>query len=126
MRPRLLLVDDHEIVRKGIRQLIEGPTREVCGEAASGEEALQKLRELKPDLVVMDYLMPGMNGLETMQKIREIAPGAKVVILTMDDAAMTTAHNAGADGCVHKGGVVTELHETITQILTGRKLSDGW
>ena len=74
MRPRILLVDDHEIVRKGIRQLLEGPTRDVCGEAASGEEALQKVRELEPDLVVMDCLMPGMSGFKAMQKIREIAP----------------------------------------------------
>lgn len=126
MRPRILLVDDHEIVRKGIRQLLEGPTRDVCGEAASGEEAIEKVRELEPDLVVMDYLMPGMSGAEAMRKIREIAPGTKVVILTMDDAAMTAAKNAGADGCVHKASIVAELHQTIAKILIGRQLSDGW
>ena len=126
MRPRILLVDDHEIVRKGIRKLLEGPTREVCGEAASGAEALAKVSELKPDLVVMDYLMPGMSGIEAMQKIREIAPGIKVAILTMDDAAMTAAKTAGADGCVHKASVVAELHQTIARILLGRQLSDGW
>lgn len=125
MRPRILLVDDHEIVRKGIRELLEGPTREVCGEAATGEEAIQKVRELKPDLVVMDYLLPGMSGIEAMQKIREIAPGTKVVILTMDDAGVKEAKKAGADGCVHKASVVAELHQTITRILIGRKLADG-
>ena len=61
-----------------------------------------------------------------MQKIREIAPGTKVVILTMDDDAVTAAKKAGADGCVHKASVVAELHQTITRILTGRQLSDGW
>lgn len=124
MRPRVLLVDDHEIVRKGIRRLLEGPTRDVCGEAASGEEAIEKVRELKPDLVVMDYLMPGMSGIEAMRKIREIAPDTKVVILTMDDAAVTDAKKAGADGCVHKASVVAELHQTIANILIGRQLSD--
>jgi DNA-binding NarL/FixJ family response regulator len=126
VRPRILLVDDHEIVRKGIRELLEGPTREVCGEAGTGEEALQKVQELKPDIVVMDYLMPGMSGLETLQKIREVAPSIKVVILTMDDAVEEPAIKAGADACVQKGSVVGELHQTITRLLIGRSLSDGW
>jgi len=113
-------------VRKAIKQLLEGPTRDVCGEASTGEEAIQKVQELKPDLVVMDYLMPGMSGLETMKKIREIAPDTKIVILTMDDAAMEEASKAGADGCVHKASIVEELFQAITRILLGRKLSDGW
>jgi|SRR5215472_958714 len=126
MKPRILLVDDHEIVRKGIRQLLEGPTRDICGEASTGEEALEKVRALKPDIVVMDYVMPGMSGFETMKKIREIAPNRKVVILTMDDTAVATATKAGADGCIHKAGAVADLFQAFALLLLGRKLSDGW
>jgi len=126
MKPRILLVDDHEIVRKGIRQLLEGPTRDICGEASTGEEALEKVRALKPDIVVMDYRMPGMSGFDTMKKIREIAPKTKVLILTMDDAAVEQATKEGADGCVRKAGMVADLFQSIAFILLGRKLSDGW
>jgi two-component system invasion response regulator UvrY len=126
MRPRILLVDDHEIVRKGIRQLLEGPTREICGEASSGEEAIQKVQELKPDLVIMDYLMRGIDGIQTLKQIREIAPSTKVLILTMDDAVVDRAKEAGADACVSKGSIVSELHQTIARILLGRQLADGW
>jgi DNA-binding NarL/FixJ family response regulator len=125
MKPKILLVDDHELVRKGIRQLLEGPTREICGEASSGEEALQKVAELQPDLVVIDYLLPGITGIETMQKIREIS-SAKIVLLTMDEAAIDSAKKLGADACVHKGSVVAELHQAIAKLLIGRKLADGW
>jgi len=117
MRPRILLVDDHEIVRKGIRQLLDGPTRDVCGEASNGEEAIQKVLQLKPDLVLMDYRMPGMSGAETLQKIREISPSTKIVILTVDDALVQHADKIGADACVHKGNVVEDLHDTIKQVL---------
>jgi DNA-binding NarL/FixJ family response regulator len=117
MRPRILLVDDHEIVRKGIRQLLDGPTRDVCGEASNGEEAIQKVLQLKPDLVLMDYRMPGMNGAETLQKIREVSPSTKIVILTVDDALVQHADQIGADACVHKGNVVSDLHDTIRQVL---------
>ena len=126
MRPRILLVDDHEIVRKGVRQLLEGPTREICGEASNGEEAIQKVLELKPDLVLMDYLMPGMSGMAALQKIREVAPFTKIVILTMDEALTQEAHKAGADACVLKSSIVSDLHQTITRVLIGRELSDGW
>jgi two-component system invasion response regulator UvrY len=125
MKPKILLVDDHELVRKGIRQLLEGPTREICGEASSGEEALQKVAELQPDLIVMDYFLPGISGIETMQKIREIS-SAKILILTMDDAAIGSAKKLGADACVHKSAVVAELHQAIAKLLIGRKLADGW
>ena len=77
MRPRILLVDDHEIVRKGIRQLLEGPTREVCGEAANGEDAIEKVRELKPDLVVMDCLMPGIAVLKLCRRSVRSRPAPK-------------------------------------------------
>lgn len=126
MRPQILLVDDHEIVRKGIRQLVEGPTREVCGEAATGTEAIAKAAELKPDLAIMDYWMSDMNGVEAMQKIREVSPGTKIVILTMDDEAVKSARDAGADACVHKAAVVSELHQAIAKLVLGRKLEDGW
>ncbi len=126
MRPRILLVDDHEIVRKGIRQLLEGPTRDVCGEAANGDEAVQKVRELKPDLVVMDHLMPGMSGIQASQKIRETAPAIKIVILTMDDEIIKEAKTLGVDACVDKASLVSDLQRTITRVLLGHEPPEGW
>src|ERR1700722_4678851 len=118
MRPRILLVDDHEIVRKGIRQLLDVPFLDVCGEASNGEEAVQKVLSLKPDLVLLDLSMPLMRGVEAMKQIREVAPEVKIIILTMDHEM---ANADGADAWVSKGSVVSDLHQTIKRVLLGRR-----
>lgn len=116
MKPRILLVDDHEIVRKGIRGLLELPSLEVCGEASNGQEALEKILTLKPDLVLMDLSMPVMGGAEAMKQIRKVAPGVKIIILTAAEFADTS----GADACVSKRSVVSDLYETIKGVLLNR------
>lgn len=80
---RILLADDHEIVRDGVRALIERqPGWEICGEAATGREAVQKAEALKPDIVIVDIGMPELNGLEATRQIKRMLPRTEVLILT--------------------------------------------
>jgi len=82
---RILIADDHELARRGIRALIEGhPGWEVCGEAQDGREALERTREMKPDLVLLDIGMPNLNGLEAARQILANGAATRIVILTMN------------------------------------------
>jgi DNA-binding NarL/FixJ family response regulator len=86
-RLRILLADDHEMVRKGLRATIEGHRSwEVCGEAGNGREAVAKACELRPDIVVMDFAMPELNGMEATRQILAAVPNTEVLILSMHDA----------------------------------------
>jgi len=79
---RLLIVDDHEVVRRGVRSLLADHNRwEVCGEAVDGQDAIEKARELKPDVIVMDVSMPRLNGLEATPIIRSVLPDCEILIL---------------------------------------------
>src|ERR1700687_4263903 len=88
MPARILLVDDHEIVREGIRTLIarSRPEWEICGEARDGEEALDAVRNLKPDVVILDVTMPKMSGLEAAPRIAKLGLGCRVLMFTMHDS----------------------------------------
>ena len=102
---RVLVADDHEIVRKGLCSLIEEHTGwEVAAEAANGREAVEKSRELKPDLTVMDLSMPTMNGLEATRQILKDRPETKVLVLTVheSDPLIRDVLDAGARGYVLK------------------------
>ena len=109
---RLLLVDDHTLMRETLRETLERePDMEVVGEAGDGETALAKLRELTPDLVLMDISMPGLNGIEATLKIVKEHPGIKVVALTTYKERRFVAHmlNAGALGYISKTARIDEL-----------------
>ena len=81
-RVSILIVDDHEVVRNGIRSYLETLTEfNVVGEAASGEEALKLVSEHIPDIVLLDLIMPGMDGVETTRRIKQISPRTQVVVL---------------------------------------------
>ena len=102
---RILLADDHELLRQGLRTLIEGQSDwQVCGEASTGREAVAKARELKPDIVVMDFTMPELNGMEATRQIRAALPRTEVLLLTMHESEELVREvlAAGARGYVLK------------------------
>lgn len=109
---RVLVVDDHTVIRRGIQNILRAwPEWEISGEAASGEEAVELTKELKPDIVLMDISMPGMGGLEATKLIRKIYPQAKILMLTLHDSPewAEMALRAGARGYVLKSDSEGEL-----------------
>ena len=113
---RILIVDDHEIIRTGITySLTMFPDLELVGEANSGEEALRLCSETQPDVVLMDMLMPGMDGVVTTRAIKKRHPQAQVLALTSfhDKARVQQAMQAGAAGYLVKGVSASELAEAI-------------
>ena len=120
---RVLIVDDHGIVRAGIKSLLESqPDIAVVGEAAGGEEAIEKNRQLKPDMVLMDIAMPGMNGIEATRGIKKERPGTIVLVLTMHDDAefFFPVLRAGASGYLLKGAPPYELLYAIQTVRQGQ------
>lgn len=120
MKARILLADDHEIVRKGIRSLLEGKfSWEVVGEADNGRDAVTKVVQLAPDLIVLDLSMPILNGLEAAREIRKIAPKTKIIIFSMFDSPhiVKEALNAGADAYLAKTAQFNELERTVASLL---------
>lgn len=84
---RILIADDHEVTRRGVRAVLEGtPGWEICGEAATGREAVEKARQLNPDVVVLDISMPELTGLEAARQILKAVPGAEVLILGVEES----------------------------------------
>jgi DNA-binding NarL/FixJ family response regulator len=112
---RILIADDHESVRSQIRCVLEAQHWDVCGEAENGEEAVEKVRQLKPDLIILDMNMPILNGYEAAQEIRRRSPSTKVLILTLhDDANFPSVLNeTGADAYLAKTRAAAELVPTI-------------
>ena len=109
---KILVVDDHAIMREGIRALLGlYDDIEVVGEAAEGNEAIEKARELAPDVIIMDIAMPGMDGLEATRLIRKKTPTAKVLVLTQYDNKeyILSVIKAGAAGYVPKRALSSEL-----------------
>ena len=118
MVPRILIVDDHEIVRKGLAGLLQ-PRWEVCGEAGDGLEAVEKVLELKPDLVLLDLSMPVMGGTAAAREIRRRSPQTKIIFLSMHDSDSVSelARLAGADACISKQRPTQELQTAIAAVL---------
>ena len=119
---RVLLADDHTLVRAGIRALLEKlPEVEVAGEAGDGREALQLVKRHRPDVVLMDISMPGLNGLEASQRMAVECPDARVIILSMHDNEeyYWRALKAGAAGYLLKKAATIELATALEQVVHG-------
>lgn len=119
----LLLVDDHALVREGLRAVLEaGGEMKVVGEAASGLEAIDAFRRLRPDVALLDVGMPGMDGLASCKRIRDEHPDARIVILTVhaEEQFFFEALRAGAHGYVLKRSPGEELRRAIRAVAEGR------
>ncbi|HUJ55458.1 MAG TPA: response regulator transcription factor [Gaiellaceae bacterium] len=121
---RVLLVDDHDLFRTGLRNLLEEQGLEVIGEAASGAEAVAHVRDLTPDVVVMDLNMPGMGGVEATRHIAEVSPLTRVVMLTIsdEDNDVIDAILAGACGYLLKDASIQDLVAGIRSAARGESL----
>jgi DNA-binding NarL/FixJ family response regulator len=121
---RVLLVDDHDLFRTGLRTLLEEQDVQVAGEASRGEEALEIVEELAPDVVLMDLDMPGMGGVDATRRITSVAPMTRVVVLTIsdDDADVMDAIVAGACGYLLKDSSVEDLLRGIRAAAIGESL----
>lgn len=112
----ILLVDDHPVVRRGLRTFLElEPDFEIVGEAASGEEAVKAVESTLPDVVLMDLVMPGLDGIEATRLIRAASPSTKVIVLTSfaEDDKVFPAVRAGATGYLLKDVEPTELANAV-------------
>jgi two-component system, NarL family, response regulator LiaR len=120
---RALIVDDHPVTREGLRTALElsDDVVVVVGEASSGEEAVERARELVPDVVFMDVRMPGMDGIEATRRIRQAAPATKVILITIDESrgAISEAIQAGVSGYLLKDASPDSLVDAARNAIEG-------
>ena len=115
--PRILIVDDHHAARITLRELLDWHSFQVCGDAQNGKEAVEKVIELKPDIVLMDINMPVLNGLAAAQEIRRLAPSTKIVFLTVHDGpGFKDGTKPWAHGFVSKSDAGTELIPVLNHL----------
>lgn len=122
MSIRILLIDDHAVLREGLKALLNSePMLDVIGDAPDGREGIRLTEELKPDVVVADISMPGLNGIESVRILRDSDPYIKLIILSMhsDQEYVAKALQAGANGYVLKQGDSTEVIKAIEAVMGG-------
>src|SRR6266404_5983563 len=120
---RILVADDHELIRRGIRGLLRVQRNwKVTGEAANGQEAVAKARNLKPDVIILDIGMPDVDGLEATRQIRKAAPNSKILILTMHESNQMVRRvlEAGARGYVLKSDLASHLVKAVKGVSKGK------
>jgi DNA-binding NarL/FixJ family response regulator len=123
-RIRVLIVDDHPLLRDGIAALVDRqPDMTMAGEATNGAEAIERYRELRPDVTLMDLQMPAMGGTDAIRVIRSEFPLARIVVLTTYDGDVEAQHalEAGASGYLLKSSSRTDLLEAIRVVCAGRR-----
>lgn len=126
-RIRVMIVDDHEMVRKGLIHFLEmSDGIEICGEAASGEECLQKLEREQPDVLLLDLSMPGMGGAKAAEEVRKRWPAVKVIILTSfaEEEMVVRALQAGAHSYLLKTCSPGRLESSIHSVMKGQSIVD--
>ena len=116
--PGVLVVDDHSVTRSTIRSLLKGHSLPVCGEAENGKEAVEKVKELSPEVVLLDIEMPVMNGIQAAYEIRRISPSTKILFFTIhkEDAA-SGIRLLGAEGFVTKSSLGTDLIPILKRLV---------
>ena len=123
---RILLADDHAMVRLGFRLLLEGAGAQVVGESANGEEAIRRYAEMTPDLLIMDVLMPGIGGLAALERLLVWDARARVLMLSAhhDDIVPVRALRLGASGFLCKRAAPEEFLRAVGQVASGRRYLD--
>ena len=123
MGARILIVDDHDVVRQGTRAILQKarPEWEICGEAATGREAIQAVAVHNPDIVILDITMPDMSGMEAAPAIAKLAPGCRILLFTMHESnsLLTEARLIGAQGYVQKSQAGRDLILAVDRLLAG-------
>ncbi|MEO9805781.1 MAG: response regulator transcription factor [Reichenbachiella sp.] len=125
---KVILADDHVIVRNGIKILLESEGEvEVIAEASNGEEAIEKVKQFKPDILISDINMPIMNGIETTAKLKKISPETKTLILSMhdDEEYIIKSVESGASGYLLKDTTKEEFVKALKSVLEGHKYFSG-
>jgi DNA-binding NarL/FixJ family response regulator len=118
--PRVLIVDDHAFIRRGVQTILDPfPEWEFCGEADNGKDAIRLADELKPEVIIMDVSMPGLNGIEATRAIRKTQPAVKIVLLTLHESAelLRSGFRAGARGYLLKTDAEQELVKALTAVI---------
>jgi DNA-binding NarL/FixJ family response regulator len=115
---KILIVDDHEALRAGVRSVLESRGIEVCGEATNGQEALTKAVQLRPDLIILDITMPILDGFTAAREITKRLPGVGILLLSMHESAsmVNVAKSSGARGYVAKSEGIARLIKAVDAI----------
>lgn len=118
---RVVLADDHQIVRQGVRALLERQGFEVVGEAEDGNEAIRLVKQFQPDIAVLDIAMPSLNGLDAAREIPRVSPATKTILLTMysEDHRLVEALRAGVSGYLLKTRAAEDLERAIREVSRG-------
>jgi two-component system, NarL family, response regulator NreC len=118
--PRVLIVDDHAFVRRGVQMILESiPDWELCGQASDGLEAIHMVEQLKPDVVLMDVTMPGMDGIQATHILRNANPRIKIILLTLHESVevLRSGFRAGANGYLLKADAEEELIKALRVVI---------
>jgi DNA-binding NarL/FixJ family response regulator len=125
---KILIADDHELIRRGVRTILESSRdAEIVGEAANGIQAVEQTEKLKPDVVIMDLVMPGLDGIEATRRIHAANSGIRVIILTMHDSEVLVRRVliAGADGYLLKSDLANQLKTAVKSVCRGQRYLSG-
>jgi DNA-binding NarL/FixJ family response regulator len=121
-KPTVLIADDHEIVRAGVRNLLESGGYAVCAEVSNGREAVKLAEQLQPDVVILDVTMPELNGIEAAKQVLKLCPDTKVLVFTVHDAEQVVVEifRSGAHGYVLKSDAGRQLLDAVQCVLGGK------